>query len=196
VVNRFRPKAATESILTTPPWFDDATLAKTEDETMTWLSTHTYQWARFGLASVVAPLMVVAAIHAARPPERDIAPGVVQGGAPGVAAPKPVVVQTRDLRFIPAGGTSLNVVDHTTGQQLKYATEDTASFMTTLIKGLVFDRRRRELEQGAPFRLNQWSDGRLSLIDLKTDQHIELVAFGRTNAATFASLLTQGKPTP
>jgi putative photosynthetic complex assembly protein len=155
---------------------------------MTWLSTHTHQWARFALASVVAPLMVVAAIHAMRPPEREVATVVLP--------PKPVIVQTRDLRFLPAGGTSLNVVDHKSGEQLKHATEDTASFMTTLVKGLVFERRRRELEQGAPYRLNQWSDGRLSLVDLMTDQHIELVAFGRTNAATFAGLLTQGKPTP
>jgi putative photosynthetic complex assembly protein len=93
------------------------------------------------------------------------------------------------------GGTALYVVDDKTGQQLKHATEDTASFMTTLIKGLNYERRRRELAVGSPYRLIRWSDGRLSLTDLNTDQHVELVAFGTSNAATFAGLLATGRTT-
>jgi putative photosynthetic complex assembly protein len=163
---------------------------------MTTLSTPASQWLRFALLAVLAPLGVVAGIHAMRPLETEPAPAIV--------IPKATVIETRDLRFLPAGGTALFVVDHKTGEQLKHATEETASFMTTLLKGLVFERRRRELDQGAPYRLTRWSDGRLSLVDLNTEQHIELVAFGRTNAATFASLLanekhgvlTQGKLAP
>jgi putative photosynthetic complex assembly protein len=152
-------------------------------------------WTLPALALTATALVAVAGSIVLRPQESE---------APRISPPasvqttpfaKAVVVESRDLRFLPAGGTALYVVDDKTGQQLKHATEDTASFMTTLIKGLNYERRRRELAVGSPYRLIRWSDGRLSLTDLNTDQHVELVAFGTSNAATFAGLLATGRTT-
>lgn len=47
----------------------------------------------------------------------------------------------------------------------------------------------------APFRLTRYADGRLTLDDLSTGAHVELRAFGPTNAAAFAQLLP-APPTP
>jgi putative photosynthetic complex assembly protein len=41
-----------------------------------------------------------------------------------------------------------------------------------------------------PFRLTDWTDGRLTLEDRSTGRSVELRAFGATNAAAFARLLT------
>ena len=41
----------------------------------------------------------------------------------------------------------------------------------------------------APFRLTRYTDGRLTLDDTTTGAHLELRAFGPTNAAAFAGLL-------
>ena len=63
------------------------------------------------------------------------------------------------------------------------------------MRGLVRDRKRQDLGAEAPFRLTRWADGRLSLQDEATGRSIDLGAFGPTNAAVFAHLMT-GSATP
>ncbi len=62
-------------------------------------------------------------------------------------------------------------------------------FLRGTLRGFARTRHLDGLGQEAPFRLARWSDGRLTLDDPATSQHVELMAFGSTNAAVFAPLL-------
>ena len=59
--------------------------------------------------------------------------------------------------------------------------------------GFARTRHLENLGPEAPFRLAAWSDGRLTLDDPATGQHVELLAFGPTNAGVFARLLEAAK---
>ena len=63
-------------------------------------------------------------------------------------------------------------------------------FLRGTLRGLARARHAEDIGPNAPFRLTAWADGRLTLDDPSTGRHIELVAFGPTNVAVFARLLT------
>lgn len=70
----------------------------------------------------------------------------------------------------------------------------TNHFMRATLRGLASERKRRHLDDQAPFELTAWSDGRITLADPATDRRIELEAFGATNAQAFAALFKGGAP--
>ena len=82
-----------------------------------------------------------------------------------------------------------------TGRVVDVASPGTNGFLRSTMRGLARDRKRQDLGAEAPFRLTRWADGRLSLQDEATGRSIDLGAFGPTNAAVFAHLMT-GSATP
>ena len=100
---------------------------------------------------------------------------------------------------------TLRFADRADGAVLVYAPPAAApievltgqnGFLRGTLRGLARERRRDGIGAAAPFHLTAWSDGRLTLADPSTGRDIDLEAFGPTNEAVFARLLTAeaGKP--
>ena len=103
--------------------------------------------------------------------------------------PDAKLVAERDLRFVDRDDGAVIVYAGTTDQEVAVF-EGQQGFLRGTMRGFV---RTRHLDGIGPspqsFRLSRWSDGRLTLDDPTTGQHVELLAFGPTNAAVFAPLL-------
>jgi putative photosynthetic complex assembly protein len=117
--------------------------------------------------------------------------GVFLGGPKQVVEPPSAApLQSRDLRFadMPDGGVA--VTDARDGTTVATIAPGTGGFVRGAMRGLARDRKR---DGGggdeAPFRLAAWSDGRFTLEDTVTGHAIDLQAFGRTQAETFANML-------
>jgi putative photosynthetic complex assembly protein len=65
----------------------------------------------------------------------------------------------------------------------------TGGFVRGVLRGLVRDRRARGLGSEQPFRVTEWSDGKVTIQDLATARVIKLDAFGQTNRQAFLDLM-------
>lgn len=65
---------------------------------------------------------------------------------------------------------------------------NTNGFARGVLRTLAHERLRQGLGPERPFLLTRYADGRLSLSDPATGQHVDLEVFGPTNAGAFASL--------
>jgi putative photosynthetic complex assembly protein len=110
-------------------------------------------------------------------------------------APDGTPVESRDLRFADRSDGAVVITEAKTGRVVDVASPGTNGFLRSTMRGLARDRKRQDLGAEAPFRLTRWADGRLSLQDEATGRSIDLGAFGATNAAVFAHLMT-GSATP
>lgn len=107
-------------------------------------------------------------------------------------------VVSRDLQFRdnPAGGVWVLETapdGAATDAELKPLTlvePGDGGFIRGVMRSLTRERRMNHVGAEPGFRLTRWDDGRLTLTDLGTGRAIELNAFGSTNTATFARLLT------
>jgi putative photosynthetic complex assembly protein len=99
------------------------------------------------------------------------------------------VVQSQDLVFEKLPDGTMAVLRD--GDRSLIATLPSAEegFVAMTIKGLVRERRKFNVAETMPYRLNGLQNGRLSLVDPVIGTRIELVAFGRTNIGSFAQLL-------
>ena len=97
---------------------------------------------------------------------------------------------TRLIQFsdLPNGG--VRVTDASNGQVLEVMAPESNNFVRATMRGLVRQRVREGLGPEVPFRLSAWPDGGLTLDDPATHRSIELAAFGATNAADFARILS------
>jgi putative photosynthetic complex assembly protein len=109
--------------------------------------------------------------------------------------PEGTPVESRDLRFADRTDGAVVISEADTGRIVDVASPGTNGFLRSTLRGLARDRKRQDLGAEAPFRLTRWADGRLSLQDEATGRRIDLGAFGPTNAAVFAHLMT-GSATP
>jgi putative photosynthetic complex assembly protein len=103
--------------------------------------------------------------------------------------PVSTVVAERLLRVEDRPDLGLTIRDASTGAVLAQITGE-AGFLRLTLRGLAQQRWRDGLSADPPFRLTRWADGRVTLDDPPTSRHIELEAFGHTNEAVFAALLT------
>lgn len=103
------------------------------------------------------------------------------------AAGSPVAV--RDLRFADGADGSVVVTDARDGSPVATFTGEDG-FLRGTMRGLARARKSEGVGADDPFRLQAWSDGRLTLDDPATERHVELQAFGPTNTAVFGQLLT------
>jgi putative photosynthetic complex assembly protein len=92
-----------------------------------------------------------------------------------------------DMRFadMDDGGVRVTVLDD--GERI--IPPATGGFVRGVLRGLVRDRRARGLGSEQPFRVTEWSDGKVTIQDLATARVIKLDAFGRTNRQAFLDLM-------
>ncbi len=128
-----------------------------------------------GVGLLLAGLVVAAGL-ARRDPHRTEVPASV-----------PLVVRQFTFEDLPGG--NIAVRDASTGAVVETIAGQ-AGFLRATVRGLAQQRRREDMGSAEPFRLTAWADGRLTLDDPDTLRHIELEAFGSTNEAVFAELLT------
>jgi len=103
--------------------------------------------------------------------------------------PAAVPVQSRALHFSDRHDGAVEVTD-TDARVVAVLPPGTNGFARGVMRGLARARKLEDIGQQPPFILTRWADGRLSLEDPSTKQHINLEAFGATNSAVFARLLT------
>jgi len=129
-----------------------------------------------------AALLVVFALIAA-------AVGRLSGiGTVRLASPAPVAVL--ELRFEDRADGGVAVYAARDGRLVDVLAPGTNGFARGALRGLARDRKRQGIGAEPPFRLTRWADGRLSLEDPATGRRIDLEAFGPTNAAAFARLMS------
>jgi putative photosynthetic complex assembly protein len=108
--------------------------------------------------------------------------------SPGeAAAPAVAPVATADMRFadLSDGGVRVSVVD--SGERI--IPPATGGFVRGVLRGLVRDRRAQGLGPEQPFRVTEWSDGKVTIEDLATGRVVKLDAFGPTNRQAFVDLM-------
>lgn len=97
---------------------------------------------------------------------------------------------TREIAFLSTAGSELKVLDVGTQQVIAAYREGEGGFVRGSLRALRYERERRGLAfDGAPYRLVEWRNGRLTLDDPETGYHIELNAFGPANVAAYRTLL-------
>lgn len=98
-------------------------------------------------------------------------------------------VERRELRFADEANGGVGIYEGAT--QIEVLPPGTNGFARGALRGLARERGRRGIGAEPPFRLTRWADGRLSLEDPTTGRRIDLEAFGPTNSAVFARLMTR-----
>lgn len=107
-----------------------------------------------------------------------------------VGEPPAAAVAERALYFEDRPGGVVAVVDAQSGEVIKRAAPGEDGFLRATVRGLAQQRLREGSGPSVPFTLSGRADGRLLLDDPVTGRRIDLTAFGPTNAAVFARLLT------
>ena len=123
---------------------------------------------------------------------------IVSAGASrllGQRQPRPVaqVLMARDLTFQDRSDGSVAVIDAGNGGLVDVLAPGSNGFIRASLRSLA-SRRRLDGNTNQVFHLAALSDGRLILDDPTSGNPIELEAFGETNEAAFARLLTDGGP--
>jgi putative photosynthetic complex assembly protein len=116
----------------------------------------------------------------------------IAGRLTGSAAEPPATaaVVAHDLRFEDRPDGGVTVYDASDVQLVAIIAPGSNGFLRGTLRGFARERKRDEIGAQPPFRLTAWADGRLTLEDRSTGRHVELEAFGPTNEAVFARLLT------
>ena len=112
-------------------------------------------------------------------------------GVGELRTPQDAVVAERMLRFSDMKDGGISVEDASTHQRVEKIEPGTNGFLRGTLRGLVRERKREGIGPETAFRLTGRSDGRLLLQDPATGRLIDLGAFGPTNAAVFARLLSE-----
>ncbi len=107
-----------------------------------------------------------------------------------VQMPASPEVAERTLWFEDRSDGGVTVLDARNDQRIAIIEPGTNGFLRATVRGLAQERKREGTSTQTPFRLTAWADGRLTLLDPTTGRHIDLEAFGKTNAEAFAQLLT------
>jgi putative photosynthetic complex assembly protein len=121
-----------------------------------------------------------------------VAAARIAGPAEAEPSDTPAVEQ-RELVFEDRADGSVVVFDARSGAIIEAFPAGTNGFLRATMRGLARERRARGLGSEAPFRLAARADGRITLDDPATGRRVDLAAFGRTNAAAFASLLERDR---
>jgi putative photosynthetic complex assembly protein len=97
-----------------------------------------------------------------------------------------VAKKTLYFRDLPSG--AVGVISADNGLMIAQV-EGQAGFVRGILRALARDRRIRQISSDDAFELISRADGRLTLIDLATNNRIDLESFGKDNAAEFAAFL-------
>ena len=102
------------------------------------------------------------------------------------------VITKKTLHFRDLPNGAVGVISADNGQMIAQV-EGQAGFVRGILRALARDRRVRQISSDDAFELVSRSDGRLTLIDLATNNRIDLESFGKDNAAEFAAFLTSAR---
>ncbi len=100
------------------------------------------------------------------------------------------VLAERSLNFADGPDNTVIVKDAATGKLVSKLVVGQDNFLRVTMHTLATARARSGIGQKPPFTLTRYEDGRLELADPATGRQIDLEAFGPTNEANFAPLLT------
>jgi putative photosynthetic complex assembly protein len=103
-------------------------------------------------------------------------------------------VASRALVFSDRPDGGVGVFDVQYGQELSPLPPGNGGFVRGALRALSRQRRLAHVGADVPFYLIKWSDGRLTLDDSATSNHLELEAYGSTNLASFEKLLKGPAP--
>jgi putative photosynthetic complex assembly protein len=117
-----------------------------------------------------------------------LAVAVVRLSGVDIRTPEAPVFAARELRFQDQPDGSI-VVRDADGQTVQVFVGE-AGFVRGVLRALARERMRRGLGAEPAFQLTAHTDGRLTLRDPLTGERVGLEAFGATNAAVFAQLLS------
>lgn len=106
--------------------------------------------------------------------------------------PEAASVATVEMRFLDRDDGAV-IVQDPDDRIIAVLPPGTNGFARGVLRGLARERRQHHLDSGPAFRLVRWADGRLSLEDPATGRHVNLEAFGPTNAQVFADLLVSAQ---
>ncbi len=98
-------------------------------------------------------------------------------------------LSTRVLQFADGPDGTVVVTDATTNATVHVYGGEGSGFIRGVLRGMGRERQKRSIPMLAPYEINHWSDGSLSLNHTATTRIVELGAFGPTNRATFEALL-------
>ncbi len=110
----------------------------------------------------------------------------------GAYTPTATQLAERDLLFYDRADGAV-LVETPADHQIVQVFEGEQGFLRGTLRGFARTRRLAGLGPDHPFRLARWSDGRLTLDDPSTGEHVELMAFGPSNSGVFAPLLEASK---
>jgi putative photosynthetic complex assembly protein len=98
------------------------------------------------------------------------------------------VALERSLRFEDRPDGAVAVIDGNTGELLTQVRGE-QGFVRGTLRALTRERYSRNIGSGPPFLLTARTNGRMTLSDPATGEHIDLESFGPTNMAEFARFL-------
>ncbi len=133
------------------------------------------RWLLLGAAGLVVLTLLAAGIG------RLVGPHIAMTAA---------ALHSRSLSFADRSDGAVVITDAQDGRLLEVMPAGSNGFLRATMRGLARTRHQSGLGRAAPFRVTEWADGRVTLDDPATGAVIELNAFGSTNAAVFARLLT------
>jgi putative photosynthetic complex assembly protein len=112
-------------------------------------------------------------------------------GHPPANLPTAKLVVARTLLFDDAPNGGVVVSDAETHRVVSVLAPGTNGFIRASLRGLAHAGSHETFAAPEhPFQLSAYSDGRLILIDPSDGRRIDLEAFGSTNYASYAALLT------
>ena len=113
-----------------------------------------------------------------------------ESGVGATRVPESHAVESRELRFFDRPDGAVEVYTGAGDALVSVLPAGTNGFLRGTLRGLARYRKPYDAGAESPFRLTRFADGRLSLDDPVTGEHIDLEAFGPANAGIFAELLT------
>lgn len=109
--------------------------------------------------------------------------------APAPRAPIVDAVASVQLHFEDRPGGAIGVFDAQSGQEIGELAAGSDNFLRATLRGLVRGRDAMKASEHSAFGLYQLQDGRLLLVDAISGREVDLWAFGKTNATSFARFL-------
>lgn len=118
------------------------------------------------------------------------------GGVGVFAQAASPALEERHLRFSDREDGAVVAVEAGTNEPLAVFDPGTNGFVRGALRGLVRERKRRDIGPDAPFVLALRADERLVLQDPTTGAFIDLAAFGPSNVEPFVKLMTARRGAP
>ena len=107
-------------------------------------------------------------------------------GIGATRVPDSPAVAVRHLQFADTDDGRLLVREAGTGRVIDTIAPGEGNFVRGTMRGLARERKRSGIGAAPPFILSSRADGRLTLEDPATGRHVDLEAFGPSNAGIFA----------